>query len=77
MGMLILLLLKLKGARPTSDAWAYMYLQHGYVQQLSKYVDTEANRFLLKVLHFFILPDDQLALRKPLVSQTCYSKCST
>lgn len=53
-GMLLLLLLELKGACPTSDAWAYTYLQRGYVQQLSKNMDIEASIFLLKALHLFI-----------------------
>lgn len=52
MGMVMLLLLELKGARPTSDAWAYTHLQHGCVQQLSACRDIEASRVFVKSITF-------------------------
>jgi len=76
-GVLMQLLLELNSACTTSHAWAFPYLQHGYVQQLTKYMDIEARSFLLKALNLFILPDYQRALRKPVMSQSCYSKYST
>lgn len=52
MGMVILLLLELKGACPTSDAWTYPHLQHGCVQQLSACRDIEASRLFVKSITF-------------------------
>lgn len=52
MGMVILSVFELKGACPTSDAWAYAHLQNGCVQQLSECRDVEANRFFVKGIMF-------------------------
>lgn len=52
MSMVILLVFELKGACPTSDAWAYTHLQHGCVQQLSACRDPEASRVFVKSITF-------------------------
>lgn len=77
MGMVILSVFELKGACPTSDAWAYAHVENGCVQHSQSVGILRQIGFLLKELCLFVLPDYQVAFWKLVVSQACYTKYST